>query len=248
MDNYTVTNMTIFWRSIMKNLYLLLGHIFLIGYSPLNYANKFQSITSIQEATRQYVVANLNSSSDYQFKVNQLDSRLKLPLCTQPLQASTARKTLKAGRNSIEIRCNSKKKWAIYTSAIINIYKEVIVLTQPIQRGEFYREDSIRYERKNLVSLRAGFIIDKNKILNKQATRNLSVGAVISQSNITEPRLIKRGERVTINLSSGNFEITVAGIALMDGKKNQNIRIKNIKTKQIVQATVVRQGLVVVPF
>jgi len=65
---------------------------------------------------------------------------------------------------------------------------------------------------------------------------------------MTEPKLIKRGEKVIIKVNSPNLEISVAGIALMDGVKNQNIRIKNIKSKQIVQATVVKQGQVVVSY
>lgn len=232
----------------MKKFNLILGSILLVSYIQQSHANNFQSITSIQKATRQYIINNLTPSTDYKLNLGQIDSRLKLPLCSEPLVISTAKNTLKAGRNSIGVRCNSKKKWAIYTSAIINIYKNVIVLSQPIRRGEFYDESILQSKKKEISTLRSGFFTDTKNIINKQATRNLNIGSVISKSNITEPKLIKRGEKVTINLSSLNFNISVAGIALMDGIKNQNIRIKNIKSKQIIQATVVKQGLVVVPF
>ena len=239
-------NMTIYWRNLMKKINLILGFLVLLGHPLQGYANKFQSISSIQKATRQYINDNLPHATDYKLKLGQIDSRLKLPLCSTPLIISPARNTLKAGRNSIGVRCNSKKKWAIYTSAIISMYKDVIVLSQPIQRGEMYSANILHSEKREVSNLRSGFFIDPKNIINKQATRNLSIGAVISQANITEPKLIKRGDKVTINLSSHLLNISMAGIALMDGKKNQNIRIKNIKSKQVVQATVVRQGLVVV--
>jgi flagella basal body P-ring formation protein FlgA len=38
------------------------------------------------------------------------------------------------------------------------------------------------------------------------------------------------------------------GIAMMDGIKNQNIRIKNQKSKQVIQATVVKPGVVIVNY
>jgi flagella basal body P-ring formation protein FlgA len=63
-----------------------------------------------------------------------------------------------------------------------------------------------------------------------------------------EPKLIKRGERVNIRTSNQNLVISMAGIAMMDGIKGQNIRIKNIKSKQIVHATVEKPGQVVVTF
>jgi len=240
--------MTFFWRNLMKKLTVLLAILLLLIQPQTSYASKFQSIASIHNATRQYINDSLNTSIDYKFRLGQIDSRLKLPLCSEPLEIFTAKNTLKAGRNSIGVKCNSKKKWSIYTSAIISIYKNVIVLSQPVKRGDFFNENILQFEKRDISGLHAGFFTDPTNIINKQATRNLSIGSVISQSNITEPKLIKRGERVTINLSSRNFEINVAGIALMDGIKNQNIRIKNITSKQIIQATVVKQGLVVVPF
>jgi len=232
----------------MKKINFILSFILLASQSQTGYAAKTQSINSIQGATRQYIIDNLDASTDYKIKLGKIDTRLKLPLCTEPLEISTPKISLKAGRNSIGVRCNSKKKWAIYTSAIISIYKDVIVLSQPIQRGEMYSTNHLYLEKREISTLRSGFFTNPLNIINKQATRNLNIGSVISKTNITEPKLIKRGEKVTINLSSPNLTISVAGISLMDGVKNQNIRIKNIKTKQIVQATVVKQGQVVVSF
>ncbi len=231
----------------MKKINFILSLMLLLGQTQQSYAAKFQSISSIQQATRQYIINNLAPSTDYKLKLGQIDNRLKLPLCSEPLEIST-HTPLKAGRNSISVRCHSKKKWAIYTSAIINIYKNVIVLSQPIQRGEFYQKNHLQLEKREISTLRSGFFTDPQSIISKQATRNLSIGNVISQANITEPKLIKRGEKVTISLSNANLNISAMGIALMDGVKNQNIRIKNIKSKQIIQATVVKQGQVVVSF
>jgi len=232
----------------MRKINFILGILLLTSQIQSSHASQFQSIASIQEAITHYIHTHLNSSSDYQLKLGQIDSRLKLALCSEDLTVFTQKNTLKAGRNSIGIKCNSHKKWTIYTSAMISIYQEVIVLSQPIKRGGFYTESALHLEKREISTLRSGFFTTPENIINKQATRNLNHNAVITQSNITEPKLIKRGQKVIIKVNSPNLEISVAGIALMDGIKNQNIRIKNIKSKQIVQATVVKQGQVVVTY
>ena len=232
----------------MKKISFVLGIMLLTGHFSLANASQYQTISSIQEAIRHYIASNLASSTDYKETLGRIDTRLKLPLCDKPLTIFTQKDSLKAGRNSIGVKCISKKKWTIYTSAIINIYKDVIVLSQPIKRGEFYSKGILQLQKRDISSLRSGFFTGMKNIINKQASRNLNLGAVVTQSNVSEPKLVKRGEKVTIKINSPNLEISVAGIALMDGIKNQNIRVKNIKSKQIVQATVEKQGQVAVSF
>lgn len=232
----------------MKKISFVLGIILLTGHLSLANASQYQSISSIQEAIRHYIALNIASSTEYKETLGHIDTRLKLPQCDKPLNIFTQKATLKAGRNSIGVKCISKKKWTIYTSAIIKIYKDVLVLSQPIKRGEFYSKSILQLQKREVSSLRSGFFTDMQSIINKQASRNLNLGAVVTQSNVSEPKLVKRGEKVTIKINSPNLEISVAGIALMDGIKNQNIRVKNINSKQIVQATVEKQGQVVVSF
>ena len=227
----------------MKNiLYLCL----LMGYLPPINAANLQSPDSIQTAVRHYIAKTLPTDTEYQLKLNPIDHRLKLSLCTQPLHIFTHNRPLKAGRNSLAIQCNHQKKWLIYNTVILNIYKQVITLSQPIRRGELFNADILSYEKKEVSKLRSGFITHKADIINKQATRHLSIGTVITQANITEPKLIKKGDHITITAQLPNLEISVAGVAMMDGKKNQIIRVKNLKTQQVIQATVIEKGHVTI--
>jgi len=236
------------WLNLMKKINFILVILLFASQIQSSNAAQYQSIASIQKAITHYVHTHLTSSSDYKLKLGQIDNRLKLALCNEELTVFSQKVSLKAGRNSIGIKCNSNKKWTIYTSAIINIYQDVIVLSQPIKRGDFFTKNILQLEKREISGLRSGFFTETKNIINKQATRNLNRNTVLTQSNMTEPKLIKRGEKVIIKVNSPNLEISVAGIALMDGVKNQNIRIKNIKSKQIVQATVVKQGQVVVSY
>jgi len=232
----------------MKKLNLLLMIMLFAGYTPYILASQTQSTVSIQATVRHFVASNLALNTDYKLKTGKLDPRLKLPLCVEPLQAFIRTGSLKPGRNSIGVKCNDTKKWTIYTSVNISVYRKVMVLSQPIRRGEIFNSTNIKQEKRDISSLRSGFLTDPSMIINKQATRNLSLGYVINKSNFTEPKLIRRGEKVYIYVNSPSLSISMAGIAMMDGIKGQNIRVKNIKSRQIVQATVSQPGQVVVNF
>ncbi len=209
-------------------------------------ASKLQAPLSIQKAIRLYIASSLPSDTEYTLKLSQIDNRLKLPLCPKALEIFTHSQSIKPGRNSIGVRCNYTQKWTIYTTAIINIYKDVIILSQPIRRGEIFHASILKTEKREISTLRSGFITDPVLITYKQATRNLRLGTVINKSNLTEPKLIKRGDHVTITAGFSNLQISVTGIAMMNGIKNQNIKVKNLKSQQIIQATVIKKGLVAV--
>lgn len=232
----------------MKKISFLLLIALLTGFLQQVNAAQFQSTESIQDAVRHFINKNLRVNSEYTLKLGQLDSRLQLPLCSKPLKVFAHNGLLKPGRNSVRVKCQSVKKWAIYTSVIIKVYKNVITLTQPIRRGDIYNQAILQYEKRDLSTLRSGFITDKSLIVGKQAKRNLSLGSVINKSHLTEPKLIKRGDKVTIKATNTNFQISTAGLAMMDGIKNQNIKVKNLTSQQMIQATVVKRGLVEVAF
>jgi flagella basal body P-ring formation protein FlgA len=215
---------------------------------PQSLFAKAHPTAAIETAVRQFIASSLTTGTDYTAQLSRFDSRLKLPLCAEKLIIFHRTGSVKPGRNSIGITCNKPKKWAIYNSTTVNIFKQVVSLSQPIRRGEIFNRNLLQFETKNIATLRSGYFTDDNLIINKQATRNLSTGTVISKKNVTEPKLIKRGDKVFIKINSPNLEISTMGIAMMDGIKNQNIRIKNQKSKQVIQATVVKPGVVIVNY
>jgi len=226
--------------------FLLLA--FLLSFGSQAIAMEKQSAESIQNAIQQFIATKLPTEKNYTTKLAPIDNRLHLPLCKESLTIFTRNHLITAGRNSVGVKCNSKKKWMIYTTATVNIFKDVLVLNQPVRRGDIITKGILLTEKRDISTLRSGYFSSPQPVVNKQATRNLAMGAVINRSNITEPKLIKRGEKVTIKVSSKNLEISVTGIALMDGIKKQNIRVKNIATNKTIMATVEKQGLVVVMF
>jgi len=229
-------------------LKMLLIILLLIINTKQVHALQQQTVESINKAINLHISSSLPKSSDYKLTIGQFDNRLKLLLCSKPLEVFVRNKPLKPGRNSVGVKCNTTKKWTVYISIIIHLYKNVLVLSQPIRRGNIFSKGMFKEEKRDVSILRPGFIVDSLEIIGKQATRNLNFDTVLNKIHYTEPKLIKRGDNVIISLKSQNLNISMDGIAVTDGIKGQKIRVKNIKSQQVVQAIVEKQGQVVVVF
>jgi flagella basal body P-ring formation protein FlgA len=218
--------------------------ILTLGLSvTVNAEKAFQSHEAIYKAVKEYIDQHI-AFEDYETSITLLDSQLKLPDCLETLELFTTNDVIKPGRNSIGVRCNATDKWSIFTSVAIKTYQSVLVLLQPLQRGETITPQHLSLERRDVSSLRGDFISNIEQIQNKQAIRPMQSGTVLSMRNITEPKLVKRGDKITISSVVPDFAIRMNGLAMMDGVKGQSIKIKNQSSGRIINATVIEPGLV----
>ncbi len=226
--------------------------ISLIFFSPLLYAGKFQDLQAVQNLFKTFLdtqlAKNVAVTDDVtiSYQLSKLDNRLKLPACAQRPEVFVPKGPLKAGRNTLGIRCRANKGWTIYSSVTIKMIKPVLVMAQSLNRGEQLTKQHLRYQKMDIGLLRQGYLSNPEAILNKQAKRYLSAGTLVNPRFFEAPDLVKRGEIVKIQAKSPSFQISMAGIALMSGKKGQNIRVKNIASKRIIQARVAKPGLVTI--
>lgn len=231
----------------MKNIPLIFTMAF-IFFAAAHAEQGSQSHESIAEAVKAYIAKNINLPGEYEANLVPLDSRLNLPQCSAPLEVFTTTDLIKAGRITIGVRCNAEKKWSIFTSAIIKTYQMVVALSQPIQRGEIITRQHLTIEKREVSNLREDFVTQIEQVENKQITRQLGTGTILSLRYITEPKLIKRGDKVVISTTKQDFSIKMNGVAMMDGTKGQLIQVKNQNSGRIINATVVEPGLVSVNY
>lgn len=230
---------------MIKNSFVIFA-LALVFFTPGHAEQKFQSHNSIYELVKDTVARNINTSAEYEISVLPLDSQLKLPECTKPLESFTTTDSIKAGRTSIGVRCNAEKKWSIFTTAIIKVYEDVIVLSLPVQRGEIITRQHLAIEKRDVSKLRGDFVTQAEQVENKQAARYAPIGTVLNLRSFIEPNLIKRRDKIIISSMQPAFAIQMNGVAMMDGAKGQLIRIKNESSGRIINATVVEPGLVLV--
>lgn len=229
---------------INRVVVLALGLAF---FTPGHTDEKFQSLDSIYAFVKETIAQNMESSAEYEINVLPLDNQLQLPECTKPLEVFKVADLIKPGRTSIGVRCSAEKKWSIFASAVIKVYESVIVLTRPVQRGEIISQQHLAIEKRDVSSTRGDFVTAIELVENKEAARNMPVGAILGARSVVEPPLVKRKDKIII--SSGQdagFSIRMSGTALMDGAKGQVIRVKNEGSGRVISGTVIEPGVVLV--
>ena len=229
----------------MKTINLLLS-LLLVSLNIC--AAEIQSLSVIQDAVNGFVSSQLDPTGEYQINNAQIDPRLQLPACEQPLDIFPQSGVIRPGRNTIGIRCSGSNNWTIYSTVIVRSFEAVLVLTKSLARHDRIGPDYLTSETRDTSTLQQGYLTDPQEILDKQATRFIPAGSVLYKSHYSEPTLVKRGERVSIKSGKPGLTITSIGVAMMDGIKGQQINVKNASSQRVIQATVVDPGLLNVFF
>jgi flagella basal body P-ring formation protein FlgA len=216
--------------------------------SEMAFAAPMQSVTLIQDAVNQYIGANLEPGGKYEIGGVQIDPRLQLPQCEQPLQVFAQSGEIKAGRNTMGVRCHGEKGWTIYSMVTVKSFKEVLVLNRSLRRGDVTRAEYLSTETRDVGLIQQGYLTELDDVVDKQAVRNIPAGSVLSKQHFTDLTMVRRGERVNIQSGKSGVLISAVGTAMADGAKGQKINVKNLSSKRVIQATVVDAGQVSVYF
>ncbi len=205
---------------------------------------RFQSHESIYRIVENTVAKKITTTAEYSIDIIPLDSQLQLPECTKPLDAFTTTDLIKAGRISIGVRCSTEIKSSVFVSAIIKGYEKILILSQAVQRGEIITPAMFFSERRDVSRLREDFFTAAEQAENKQASRPLAAGTILSLRNTSEPLVVKKNDKVLIQSMHSALAITMSGIAMTDGFRGQLVRVKNQNSGRIINATVIEPGLV----
>lgn len=219
---------------------------FLLAFASGSYAEpSYQSLSSLYQVVSDFVQNNVDPASNYELTITPLNTRLRLAECSQPIEAFTSQpQGLSPDRNTVGIRCSGVQPWSVYTSVIVRIFDQVMVLSKPVQRGELLTPNHIRLEKKDISKVKQGYFNSQEQVFNKQANRYLAAGTVLHNGLIMEPVLIKRGEKIVIRSGNPAFDIRMQGVAMMDGVKGQSISVKNASSGRIIAAKVEQTGFV----
>jgi flagella basal body P-ring formation protein FlgA len=97
---------------------------------------------------------------------------------------------------------------------------------------------------RNLADLPYGYYADSEPLEGMLAKRTIAAATVITPQMLQAPKLVRRGERVTVIAETGPLKIRTVGKALGDGHSGDLVRIKSEGSNRVVNAIVVSQGVV----
>lgn len=173
-----------------------------------------------------------------------LDPRLQLEPCDEPFFEIPGDRVV--GRVAIRARCQSPASWGLYVTAQIDVVLPVVQATGPIARGTRLRKADISLVRQSLADIRDGYLTDPADAVGLVARVNLRADSVVYQRQLSAPKLVTRGDTVTVASSQGHVRVTAQAIALTDGVYGERVEVRNPRSNRIVTAWVTGPGTVAV--
>ncbi len=146
-------------------------------------------------------------------------------------------------RFSLIFKVDGKVRKNMGVSGKIEALAPVVVATATIRKGTILHPKQIQMQLIDIVNLRSP-CLSPRQILGKRAKRTIKAGSVIELSKVEFPPLIKKGQLVKIMLKAGDMFLSATGIARMNGKKNEIIRVQNSSSRKLIYCRVVAPGLV----
>jgi flagella basal body P-ring formation protein FlgA len=222
--------------------------IFFSCFLTCSYATQ-EEADFLTNVARQYMLAQFNDESDdkkYVIKVGRIDAKRDYGgKCPGYLTAEIAGNEIKKN-NTVRITCSRKEKpYRINVNVSVNILRKIIVAADNIPRGSVITRDMLDKTYVSETANMASLITEENLILGTKTRKDLKAGEAIKISDFC---IIAKGDTVTIIAQSKNLSIKTQGIALEEGRLNDQIQIKNIKTQKVITGVIRGPGVVEVIF
>ncbi len=198
---------------------------------------------SIMTAARTFVESEIGSD-DARIEVRKIDNRLRLAACAQDLIVRWAPGARQVGASSVSVACEGSKPWKLYVRVNIEVMRQVAVAARPLVRGQVFQASDIRYEQRNIARLGRDYVTQADDWVGYEITQSVNPGALLKSRMFKAPKLIKRGQKVILRAVAAGIEVKMAGEALADGGKGAVIRVRNLRSKKVVQGEVVGKGVV----
>jgi len=179
--------------------------------------------------------------------LNNLAALNYLPNCESNTVQINNQRPEATKRTTYEISCTTPV-WKSYIPVTQSIMILAIKSTTPISRGHVISRANTDIGEVDLSSLRGHVFTKENPPYGLIASRNLRINTFITDNLINQPTLVKKGDLILITASSGTIIVRMNGVALENGIKGQQIRVKNTSSGRIVYAKVVTDSEVLVNY
>lgn len=232
----------------MASLFIVLGAFAWHPFKAVagEAATGWQSRASILGAAQDFLQTFVGShhAGRSKIRLGTLDPRLKLKACPVALEASLPQGGRVLGNTTVAVRCPADGGWSIYVTARIDVYGPVLVAKQPLARGSRLEAGQLERVERNLADLPYGYYADAGAVAGMVTKRTIATATVITPSMLQQPRLVKRGQRVSVVAESGPLKIRASGKALGDGRSGDLVRVRTDGSQRVVDGVVVSEGVV----
>ena len=135
--------------------------------------------------------------------------------------------------------------WTVALQA--RIWKEMLLTTTPVRRGQSLRDVELRKERRDLMMFREPLPVELPDLAEYEFKESLTPNQVLFAKSVRMRPVILRGKLVDASIRTGFLSVSLKVEALEDGTIGQLIRVRNPQTRKEFFGKVEQGPLVYVP-
>lgn len=128
---------------------------------------------------------------------------------------------------------------AVQTIALPHVIRD-------IPRNAIVSSSDVEIKKVARSRLPRDVVFDMAEIVGQAARRNLSAGSLIRSIDLEVPKLVRRGDIITITFKKPGLNLSVRGRALGDGALGEAISVVNDRSNRVLEAAVTGAATVTV--
>jgi flagella basal body P-ring formation protein FlgA len=243
---------TYFRRASAKVLRLLCLLPALCGYG-YSWADESQTTPEQLVGTTQgfleYAVEQYLKSSGlderYEIEVSSIDPRLRLTACSnEDLDASLQSPAQPIGRVNVKVSCTNASPWTVYVPAQVHLFRDVVMVTRPLKRGETLSGDDVAMVERDIGQLNQSYLTAADQAVGYTLTRPVVADQVLTPGHLEQTSVVQKGDQVVIVARSGAINVRMPGEAMNAGSVGEQIRVRNLTSERVIKARVTGPGSV----
>jgi flagella basal body P-ring formation protein FlgA len=139
-----------------------------------------------------------------------------------------------------------RRSFTVHTR--IEAARDIVVAGEALEYGRILTAADVRVKKKWVRRIDPKLVASSDQVEGKRLAANIPVGGEITTYVLKEPKLVKRGGVVRLQLERGAIFISTLAICEEDGVRGALVRIKNMSSNRIVYAKVKGENHVVIDF
>jgi len=116
--------------------------------------------------------------------------------------------------------------------------------TGNVPKGRVLTVNDLEQVSIDAASAPPNMVSSKSDWIGKEARRNLAANRPIKHSDLVEPIVVKRGQRVSLIARFGKVEAKMMATVLQDGRVGDSIGVKIVHSQRLLQGIVIDAGTV----
>ncbi len=216
------------------------------GFSPIIAAATTNQLQVVKDTAERFVETQISPPKNGKLELiaRELDSRLQLSDCPSPLEASIPGRQALNKSVTVLLSC-TEENWQVYVPVEIHLMTPIVVAKRPLDRGLILNKNDLGIQMVNARFQRGQTYTNVNILIGSKVKRVVGIGKPLQGNDIC---MVCRNDSVIITAQKEGLNIVAKGTALSDGALGEKIKVRNIKSKRILDAKISAVGHVMIQF